>query len=164
VSPRLARARDRGRPRTRAAPRRRAGFPLVVPAALGEPDEVYFSIDPATRGRVDFVYRPRADLPRAGETGVGALVTQYRAPARVVIEKTIGGDTMAERLEVDGDPAIFISGAPHGFSYTGADGTWFEEQRLAGNTLLVERDDGVLLRLEADIPRDEAVRIAASVE
>jgi hypothetical protein len=142
--------------------RERAGFPLVVPAALGEPDAVYLSTDPATRGRVEFVYGPRDGLPRSGTTGVGALFTQFQPPARITVEKTLGAGARSERLEVGGDPAIWLSGPPHGFAYTGEDGTAFEEQRLAGNTLLVELPDGVLLRLEADVSRDEAVRIAGS--
>jgi hypothetical protein len=134
--------------------RRRAGFPLVVPEALGEPDEVYLSTDPATERR--------EGLPLSGNTGAGALLTQFRAPARVLVEKSLGTGARAERFEVGGSPAVFISGSPHGFAYTGDDGTAFEEQRLAGNTLLVERRDGVLLRLEAEVSREEAVRIAAS--
>ena len=153
-----------GEPVTLDEARRRAGFPLVVPAALGEPDEVYLSTDPVTERRVEFVYRPREGLPRSGATGVGALLTQFRAPARVLVEKTVGTGSQAERLDVAGSPAVFISGAPHGFAYTGKDGTAFEQQRLAGNTLLVERHDGVLLRLEADISLEEAARIAASAE
>jgi hypothetical protein len=151
-----------GEPVTLSEARRRARFPLVVPAALGEPDAVYLSSDPVTKTRVEFVYRPREGLPRSGATGVGALLTQYRAPARIVIEKTAGTNTNVERLNVAGSPAVFLSGAPHGFAYTGDGGAAFEEQRLAGNTLLVERRDGVLLRLEAQISREEAARIAAS--
>jgi hypothetical protein len=79
-----------------------------------------------------------------------------------VIEKTVGQGSRVERLTVAGDPAFFISGAAHGFAYAGRN-VAFEPQRLAGNTLLVERRDGVLLRLEADLPRAELARIAASV-
>ena len=39
----------------------------------------------------------------------------------------------------------------------------FEPQRLAGPTLLVERSDGTLLRIEGKISRDRAVEIAESV-
>ena len=39
----------------------------------------------------------------------------------------------------------------------------FEDQRLAGNTLLVERADGLLIRVEGDLTRDRAVAIARSV-
>jgi hypothetical protein len=65
---------------------------------------------------------------------------------------------------VDGDPAYFISGAEHGFAYVPTDGgnANFEHARLAGNTLLVERRDGVLLRVEGRIDREQAVRIAES--
>jgi hypothetical protein len=66
---------------------------------------------------------------------------------------------------VDGDPAYFISGARHGFAYipAGTEEPQFEQERLAGNTLLVERSDGLLLRVEGRLNRDAAVRIARSV-
>ena len=82
-------------------------------------------------------------------------------PARVqpFIEKTLGQGTRLERLRVEGDPAFFITGA-HGFAYEGEGGVRFEDQRLAGNTLLVERADGLLLRIEGDLTRDRAVAIA----
>jgi len=139
-----------GRVATLAAARRDAGFPVGVPEALGEPDGVFVSDAPA---RVDFVYR-RPYL----------LVTQFRAAAEPVIEKTLGASAKLERLRVDGDPAYFISGAEHGFAYTG-DGVFeFEPPRLAGNTLLVDRaSEGVLLRIEGELSREAAVRIAQSV-
>jgi hypothetical protein len=151
-----------GRAVTLEQARREAGFELVVPAALGSPDSVYLAPDPVTRTRVEFVYRPRPGLPRSSTTGVGLLMTQFRSPAEVLIEKMAGVGTDVERLTVAGDPAFFLSGAPHGFAYTNQLETAFEEQRLAGNTLLVERSDGVLLRLEGELSRDEAARIAAS--
>jgi hypothetical protein len=140
-------------------------FPAVVPEEIGEPDAVYLDEHPLMGPRVDMVYRARPGLPSSSNTGAGMLITEIRAVASPLIEKSIGSGAKVERLTVDGDPAFFISGAPHGFAYTvpGTDNTNFEEQRLAGNTLLVDRSDGVLLRIEADIPRDRAVQIAESV-
>jgi hypothetical protein len=154
-----------GEPVTLAQARRRAGFPVLVPAAVGEPDAVYLDSDPAVGTRVDLVYRARPGLPSASTTGAGLLVTEFRAIATPVIEKSAGGGARVERLEVGGDPAFFISGAEHGFAYVDprTGNTNFENQRLAGNTLLVERSDGVLLRLEGELSRAEAVRIADSV-
>jgi hypothetical protein len=138
-----------GRAVTLAAARRDAGFPVGVPAELGEPDGVFVSDAPA---RVDFVYRRPY-----------VLITQLRAAAEPVIEKTLGQNAALERLRVDGAPAYFISGAEHGFAYTG-DGVFeFEPPRLAGNTLLVDRADGVLLRIEGELTREQAVRIARSI-
>jgi hypothetical protein len=143
-----------GTPVTLDQARRRAGFPVRVPAELGRPDAVYLSENPT---RVDLVYR---DGKR-----VGLLVTELRATATPVIQKAIGSASRLEQLEVGGDRAYFISGAKHGFAYipTGTQEPVFEDQRLAGNTLLVERSDGLLLRVEGKIDRDEAVRIAESV-
>ena len=161
-----------GRAVTLEQARRR--FPVLVPAAVGDPDAVYVSEQPAVR--VDLVYRPRAGLPQASTTGAGLLVSELRAAAEPLIEKTVGSGATVERLTVGGDPAFFISGAEHGFAYALETGSSrpggavrelgdavFEPQRLAGPTLLVDRSDGVLLRLEGDLSRDEAVRIAESV-
>jgi hypothetical protein len=143
-----------GEPVTLATARRRADFPVLVPEAVGRPDAVY--LDDAPR-RVDLVYRPREGLPRL-------LISEFRAVATPMIEKTIGEATRIERLTVGGDPAFFITGADHGFAYLLPSGDAnFETQRLAGPTLLVERADGVLLRVEGRLTREQAVRIAESV-
>jgi hypothetical protein len=151
-----------GEPVTLDQARRRGGFDVLVPRAVGDPDAVYLGEQPR---RVDLLYRARPGLPRADTTGAGLLVTELQATAEPVIEKTLGASARAQRLRVDGDPAYFISGADHGFAYVPADGSdvRFEEQRLAGNTLLVDRRDGILLRVEGDIGREQAVRIAESM-
>jgi hypothetical protein len=138
---------------------------VLVPEAVGRPDAVYLYEHPMMGPRVDLLYRARPGLPTSSNTGAGLLITQFRAVASPYIEKSAGSGAKVERLTVGGDPAFFISGAPHGFAYTvpGTDRTNFEEQRLAGNTLLVDRSDGTLLRIEADISRDRAVEIAESV-
>jgi hypothetical protein len=138
----------------------RRRFPVLVPSAVGDPDAVYLTEHPV---RVDLVYRERPGLPSSSNTGVGLLVTEFHAVAEPLIEKTVGAGSTVERLTVGGDPAFFIFGADHGFAYIPQDGSGtFEPQRLAGNTLLVERSDGVLLRIEGDLDRDEAVRLAES--
>jgi hypothetical protein len=149
-----------GEPVTLEQARRR--FPVLIPSEVGEPDAVYLTEYPSVR--VDLVYRERPGLPASSNTGAGLLVTEFHAVAMPLIEKTVGMGSSVERLTVGGDPAFFISGADHGFAYIqrGATGA-FEPQRLAGNTLLVERSDGVLLRVEGEVGRDEAVRIAESV-
>jgi hypothetical protein len=151
-----------GDPVTLEQARRR--FPVVVPEEMGEPDAVYLAEHPSLR--VDLVYRERPGLPTSSNTGVGLLVTEFRAVAEPVIEKAAGGGADVERLTVGGDPAFFISGPEHGFAYvdTESDEPIFETARLAGNTLLVERSDGILLRIEGEIDREEAVRIAESAE
>jgi hypothetical protein len=154
-----------GDPVTLEQARREAGIPVLVPEEVGDPDAAYLYEHPTMGPRVDLVYRARPGLPTSSNTGAGMLITEFRAVATPVIEKSAGGGASVEQLEVGGDTAFFISGAEHGFAYVNPDtgDTNFEEQRLAGNTLLVERSDGVLLRIEADISRERAVEIAESV-
>ena len=143
----------------------RRAFPVLVPEAVGDPDAVYLYDHPAMGPRVDMVYRARPGMPSSSNTGAGMLITEFRARSEPLIEKSVGTGAKVERLTVDGDPAFFLSGAPHGFAYYNpdTDQSNYEEQRLAGNTLLVDRSDGTLLRIEADISRDRAVEIAESM-
>jgi hypothetical protein len=144
--------------------RRRAEFTVRVPSTLPAPDAVYFDAPPPPGGRVSFVYRPQSGLTRSPQTGTGLLVSEWRATVTPVVEKAAGGGAKLERLKVDGAPAYFISGKSHGVAWMDENGEVdFEDQRLAGNTLLVERADGLLLRVEGDIARDDAVRIARSL-
>jgi hypothetical protein len=138
--------------------RAREAFPVLVPDELGDPDAVYLYEHALFGPRVDLVYGSGGDPE--------VLVTEFRAVTEPVIEKAIGTGANVEQLTVDGDPAFFISGAPHGFAYLNPEtgDANFEEQRLAGNTLLIERSDGVLVRLEADFTRDRAVEIAESLD
>ena len=164
VVPRFGSALQLGRPLTLEQARRRAGFPVLVPSAVGRPDGVFFDDTGRSGPRVDLVYRARAGLPKASTTRAGLLVTEFVATAEPAIEKTIGASTHLVRLRVGGDSAYFISGPNHGFAYLPKNGLMnFESQRLAGNTLIVDRHDGVLLRIEGRISRDRAVRIAESV-
>jgi hypothetical protein len=135
--------------------RERAGFEVVVPTALGEPDEVYFQKSPPPGGMVSFVYGSTDD-PRA-------LFTQFAARVDEVIFKKVASDTKIEPVTVNGQPGYWLDGA-HFFSYLDRNGTMQSEQvRLAGNVLLWEHGTRTL-RLEADISKEEALRIAESAE
>jgi hypothetical protein len=137
---------------------RRAGFPVHVPTTYGRPDAVYLGDNPR---RVDMLWRARPGLRRASTTGAGLLVTELRGTATPAIQKTQGSATHFEELTVAGRTAYFFSGREHGFAYLPPGGVMgFEDQRLAGNTLLVELADGVLLRVEGRLTRDQAVQIA----
>ena len=139
-----------GRAVTQAQADALAGFGSRPPAELGAPEAIYFEKDPPRDGAVHYVYG-------------GVLVSEYAPSTTPFVEKSIGARARLERLRVDGDPAYFISGAPHGVAYQDATGVvHMEEQRLAGNTLLVERDD-LLIRVEGDLPRDRAITIARSI-
>jgi hypothetical protein len=68
-----------------------------------------------------------------------------------------------QMVAVGGAGGYWIEGAPHVLilrDYAGDDRR--HPSRLAGNTLLWERD-GVTYRLESALSRDEAIRIAESM-
>jgi hypothetical protein len=147
---------------TLAAAGRRTGLRPPLATALGAPAGVHVATQPAG-GRVSVVYRPRQNLPELAP-GVGALVIAFRGDrTREFVEKAAGPGTTLRRVSVGGAPGAFLAGEPHQIFFRDADGVVQPDTvRLAGNVLLWERD-GIVLRLEAGVPLEEALRIARSV-
>jgi hypothetical protein len=149
-----------GQPVTLARARARLDVPLTVPASLRTPDAVWLDEPAGGPVRVSLVYARRPGIRVSPETNVAVLVTEFRAEVTPVIGKTLGGGAETERLELPGARAYLIFGTPHGFAWVGpGGGIAFEDRRLAGPTLLVERG-GVLLRAEGRMGRARARALA----
>ena len=136
---------------------------VLIPAALGQPDAAYTSEEPYGL-RLTLVYEPRAGVAESPYTGVGVLVSEFvGGGSRRYVEKLADAGTRVERLQVGAYPAIWLEGGPHVVFFEN-DGRVFDDPgRLAGNTLLIERDD-VLVRIEGELSRERAVEIAESLE
>jgi hypothetical protein len=141
-------------------------FTLLVPAALGPPDEVYEG-GSSLRGQIAFGYRPRPDLPENGLlAGLGLLITQNHGRideglVRKLLDMASG---TVERVDIDGAPAIWIAGGQHVFWYLAPDGAVIHEsERRVGDTLAWERD-GVLYRIEGAASKERALEIARSMQ
>jgi len=141
---------DLGERVDRAEAERRVGFPLVD---LGEPDAIYVRADRVASLVYGPLARPRLVLSQLD----GAVWDGFH-------KKAAGSGTTIENVTVDGQPGLFVSGDQHYVMFVGGDGRVTDEQTaLAGNTLLWNRGT-VLLRLEADISRAQALELAESVE
>jgi hypothetical protein len=154
-----------GQPVSLDQARTRATFPVQVPAALGDPDEVYLLSVPAS-GQVALVYHARPSLPEANGTGVGLLLTEFQGSIQStgIVGKGLPPGTRLEEIQVRGGRGYWIDGDPHAFFYLDSRGqVRTETTRLAGSVLLWEQAD-VTLRLEAALPRDAALQIAGSVQ
>jgi hypothetical protein len=138
-------------------------FTPLVPRALGPPDAVYVRSE-LPGGELLLAYRPRPGLPEARTTSLGLLASEFRGDLHPeLVGKLAGPGTEIERLELDGQRAIWIEGAPHFFFYRDPDGQIIEsELRLAQNVLLLERRR-VLVRLEGAFDRERAIEIARSL-
>jgi len=143
-----------------AEAQRRVHFTIRQPAELGTPDEVY--VDSAER--VTLVYRDRPGIPQSPATGIAALVVEFRGTVdSTFFGKAIGPDTTLTQVTVNGVTGYWLDGAPHFFFYRLENGTTLQETlRLAGNTLIWVQD-GVTLRVEANVPKETAVRIASTM-
>lgn len=126
-------------------------FEIGLPA-IGPPERVLLDRRGAEEV-VTLVYR-----------GGDLLVTQFRGGLdSELIEKVLGPGTRLDVVGVDGASGYWISGARHPVLYLAPAGEVREDRaRLAGNTLVWEVA-GVTHRLEADVSRTEALRLARSL-
>lgn len=131
--------------------RRRAGFTILVPMIekLDRPPRVYYR--PEAR-QVAFLYGSE-DKPKL-------LITQ--AGVGGAIEKLATMGTDVERVTIgDGRFGVWLSGDKHALFYPSVG----EEEpfRLVGNALVFESGTGITIRIEAEISKEEAIRIARSM-
>ena len=145
---------------TAAEASRIAGFAVRTPAALGEPSAIYVETAPA---RVTIVYASVEGIPVSPQAGVSAIVVEFRATLQTqIMSKVVGPDTFLDAVPLGSGVAYSLSGKPHQFFFFDPAGNLQSETlRLAGNTLLWE-EAGYTYRLEAQVSRDEAIRIASS--
>ena len=126
---------------------------LLLPQTpnLGKPEEIYAG-GTSRKDGVVLVYR--GGLPSLGDTGISLVLTETPGdigPAYLAGETAVGSEL--ERVRVDGGPGYW-SPAERLPSPV--------NRRLLGHNLLWEQE-GVALRLEADVQKEQAVRIAESV-
>src|SRR5438270_500599 len=92
------------------------------------------------------------------------LVTEARGQTNeIYFQKMLGGDATIEPVTVKGHSGYWIAGRPHNFAFTDADGNVYSDTlRLATNTLIFD-DSGMIVRIEGDMTKSQALQIAASL-
>jgi hypothetical protein len=116
---------------------------LLRTPELGKPEEIY-TVGTASKEGVMLVYKDGP--PPLGDTGIHLVLTEVPGdlePAYLT-GRTTAGSTF-DRVSVDGNPGYWRSAG----------------NRLPGQTLLWEQG-GVALRLEANVKKEQAIRIAES--
>ena len=119
---------------------------FVVPD--DEPDSVYMEND-------------RVSLLWGTPDRVRLLLTEFQGMA--FIEKLVETDTRVDRVTVNGQPGAWIE-EPHVVFFRDLRGRMRQSTgRLAGKTLLWQHGE-VTLRLEGDLSKEEALRIARTAD
>jgi hypothetical protein len=155
-----------GDPTTLAHAQSEVSWHIVVPASLGQPDEVYLQLPPEgpPQGEVTLVYKSRPGLKTSGETGVAVLVTEANGSVDTqMFGKMLGEGTTLEEVTINGHKGYWIAGQPHIFVFIDAGGQFrMETMRLATNTLIID-DNGTVIRIEGDLTKAQAIEIATSL-
>lgn len=126
-----------------------AAFPVGVPEALGEPDDVTV----ADGGRVVTL------------TWATVSLDQFEGRVGPVFAKEVEAGRARQEVEVAGTRGWWFP-RPHDLTYVDRDGEWVTATaRLAGATLVWEGSHGVTFRLEGvDLSLERALEIAESFE
>jgi hypothetical protein len=139
---------DFGEPVSREEAERRVGFKLVD---LGEPDGIY------VRDRVASVVYGPANKPRL-------VLTQLRGGVwGGFVKKVSSLGTRIVSVTVNGEPGLFITGDHHFVMFVGPNGAIRDDQTYLAGTVLLWNRGPLLLRLEGDLTRAEALELAESV-
>lgn len=134
----------------RAEAERRVGFRILD---VGEPDAVFVLDDRMATLVYGPVERPRLLLSQLN----GAVWDGF-------VKKAAGPRTQVEQVQVNGEPGLFVSGDEHFVMFLDENGEIRDDRTfLAGAVLLWNRGD-LLLRLEGDLTRAQALELAATVE
>jgi hypothetical protein len=142
---------EAGRPVSLAEAKRIAPFALLLPSGLSEVPRYFIDRDAA--GAVVFT----------AAYGSRLVLTEWTG-GPILFDKLLGYETRTEYVDVDGAPGIWIEGREHAVFYLGFSGP--ERRiggRLAGHTLVWQRNT-LSYRLEADVDRERALELAASLE
>jgi hypothetical protein len=131
---------------------RRVGFELLGLDGV-DPDAVYVLDDRLASLVYGDPGRPRLVLSQLR----GAVYEGF-------LKKAGTRGTSVEQVTVDGEPGLFVSGDEHFVMFRDEFGGITDERTyLAGTVLLWNRGD-LLLRLEGDLTREEALELAGSVD
>jgi hypothetical protein len=139
-----------------------AGFEVLAPVGSdpGPPDGVFVG----ENGEVNMVWEARSQLPAAGGTRIGLLLTQREERSGTYQGvKTVSPETDVEAVLVNGAQGFWIEGALHTLVLVDETGLETEEtRRIAANVLLWARD-GISYRLETTGDLASALAITASL-
>jgi hypothetical protein len=132
--------------------REQAPFRILLPTVdgLDDPPRVYYRTE---ANQVAFLYGSEDD-PKL-------LITQ--AGASGAVQKLLTAGTDVEFVSVGPYSGAWLSGEKHGLYYPGGPVHGEEPFRLVGNALVYEGDTGNTIRIEAEISKGEALRIARSM-
>ena len=138
---------------TLAEARRRAGFELLALEGQGAPDAVFWK-EP---GMVSLVYGRDLDVRLILSQVDGTL------EPGIFLKKAAAAGTLVEPVAVGGEPGLLLTGEPHLFVYSAADGSVREEPVYLARDVLLWQRGPLTLRLEGELTRAEALELAGRV-
>ena len=143
---------DSGEKVTRAEAERRVGFDLLDLEGQ-QPDGIFVLDDRLA----SLVYGP-ADKPRL-------VLSQLEGSVWDGFVKKVGArGTTVEPVQVDGEQGLFVTGDDHFVMFLDENGLVTDDETFLAGTVLLWNRDGLLLRLEGDLTKAEALRLARRTE
>jgi len=162
AAPDLSRFASLGHRTSLANMRRR--MPVLVPTAddLSRPDQVRF--DSSNGLHASLLYRWRPGLPEIPHAdGAGLVIEEFVGDGRTMVRKYLSDRTVAEPVDVNGNPGVYLSGGTHLVFYEDPSGLDVQaEGRTVGRALIFQHGE-LTIRIEGNLSRDRMVAIARTL-
>ena len=140
---------DFGERVSREEAERRVGFRLLD---VGEPVAIF------VRGEIATLVYGSVEKPRLA-------LSQLRGGVWDGFVKKVGGrGTTVEGVTVNGERGLFVTGEGHFVMFRDGQGNITDERTYLAGTVLLWNHGELLLRLEGDLTRDQALKLARSAE
>ena len=140
---------DFGERVSREEAERRVGFRLLD---VGEPDAIF------VRGEIATLVYGSVEKPRLA-------LSQLRGGVWDGFVKKVGGrGTTVEGVRVNGERGLFVTGEDHFVMFRDGQGNITDERTYLAGTVLLWNHGELLLRLEGDLTRNQALKLARSAE
>ena len=142
----------------------RAGFAVRLPTipGIGTPEAAW--IDDRKGGQVTLLWPPSEIVPASDEPGIGLLISQFRGTMdNGFFTKIIDSGTVVAPVRVAGGQGYWLSGDEHLLFWEGPEGFVDDGRRWVGDVLLWT-DGPITYRMETSLDREEAIRIAESMD
>jgi hypothetical protein len=136
-------------------------IPYPTDPRVGSPDAIW--VDHARADQVALVWGTDDTLPPTLDRDIGLIVMSFDGSVGPEFyEKAINGGTTVEPVTVAGHDGFWVSGDPHVFFYSSANGFVDDPRRWVGDALIWS-DGARTWRIESALGRDATIEIAESI-
>jgi hypothetical protein len=144
-----------GQPLTFPQAARRVGFRILLPRLEGRRPKRVYVLENA-------VVSALLGVPDDGRRKP-VLLSEFQGSNFYLLKKAANGATHVLSVRVNGQPGLWLAGAPHVLSWVDPSGRYGERSVLVTGDVLLWQRGGLTFRLEGHLSKADALRLASTI-